>query len=483
MTALPVVPEWEPVLGASARASRRRVDRDAIERRAAELGLQPLRWPRELAARHARGDAGRDVRQADRPRGRVLAGGVPPGVRRRAGPRRQRHGADRRGRLRDAPDRGAEGDRAALGRDGARARAARGPHGGSRARCRRSRSASAVLRDRTCSSGRSRPERSAMKANRAFELIVSRGGLEPAFLADPRPARPDRGRVDRRRRGRRCSGTCRPRRRRGCSGSCAPTSSGSTRTSSSRAGRALTRRGSCVRVSATGREGRDADRGAEPARADARAPRGRVAGDRADLELAVEVDMAATPAARAGDARTRSRRLVVRACALGAARGPAGQRRVPRRRFELYSRVNVGRRGRDRRTRRDPDRVRRRPQDARRSSSREIARLEDRRAAGKLSPPELAAATFTVWNAGGARDREREPVIVPPQAAALQLRRDPGDAGRPRRSRSSPGQSMTLTLACDHRILYGEPAAALPGGDPAPAARRGPRSGAARATL
>lgn len=24
-----------------------------------------------------------------------------------------------------------------------------------------------------------------MKANRAFELIVSRGGLEPAFLADP----------------------------------------------------------------------------------------------------------------------------------------------------------------------------------------------------------------------------------------------------------------------------------------------------------
>jgi hypothetical protein len=25
-----------------------------------------------------------------------------------------------------------------------------------------------------------------MKANRAFELIVSRGGREPAFLADPR---------------------------------------------------------------------------------------------------------------------------------------------------------------------------------------------------------------------------------------------------------------------------------------------------------
>jgi 2-hydroxychromene-2-carboxylate isomerase len=51
MTALPVVPEWEPVLGsqisAAATAPDRapRPDREAIERRAAELGLQPLRWP------------------------------------------------------------------------------------------------------------------------------------------------------------------------------------------------------------------------------------------------------------------------------------------------------------------------------------------------------------------------------------------------------------------------------------------------------
>jgi 2-hydroxychromene-2-carboxylate isomerase len=42
MAALPVVPEWEPVLFGSTDA---RVDRDAIARRAVVLGLQPLRWP------------------------------------------------------------------------------------------------------------------------------------------------------------------------------------------------------------------------------------------------------------------------------------------------------------------------------------------------------------------------------------------------------------------------------------------------------
>jgi 2-hydroxychromene-2-carboxylate isomerase len=41
MTALPVVPEWEPVLGGRAVAR----DRRAIERCAIELGLQPVRWP------------------------------------------------------------------------------------------------------------------------------------------------------------------------------------------------------------------------------------------------------------------------------------------------------------------------------------------------------------------------------------------------------------------------------------------------------
>jgi 2-hydroxychromene-2-carboxylate isomerase len=45
MSALPVVPEWEPVLGRHLRAAQPDPDRGAIERRAAELELQPLRWP------------------------------------------------------------------------------------------------------------------------------------------------------------------------------------------------------------------------------------------------------------------------------------------------------------------------------------------------------------------------------------------------------------------------------------------------------
>jgi 2-hydroxychromene-2-carboxylate isomerase len=46
MTALPVVPEWEPVLAASLGVvDPGPRDRDEIERRALGSGLQPLRWP------------------------------------------------------------------------------------------------------------------------------------------------------------------------------------------------------------------------------------------------------------------------------------------------------------------------------------------------------------------------------------------------------------------------------------------------------
>ena len=68
-------------------------------------------WPPD--ARH--GDAGGDLRQAHRPRGGVLAGLLSPGVRRGPRPRRREHGADRGGGLRDAPERRAEGHRAAFG--------------------------------------------------------------------------------------------------------------------------------------------------------------------------------------------------------------------------------------------------------------------------------------------------------------------------------------------------------------------------------
>lgn len=45
MTALPTVPEWEPVLAADLPGPHTPSDRSVIEGWVAELGLQPLRWP------------------------------------------------------------------------------------------------------------------------------------------------------------------------------------------------------------------------------------------------------------------------------------------------------------------------------------------------------------------------------------------------------------------------------------------------------
>ncbi len=50
MAALPVVPEWEPVLGTTIGLREPEPDREGLERIADEQGIQPLRWPRQLAA-------------------------------------------------------------------------------------------------------------------------------------------------------------------------------------------------------------------------------------------------------------------------------------------------------------------------------------------------------------------------------------------------------------------------------------------------
>jgi 2-hydroxychromene-2-carboxylate isomerase len=48
MAMLPVVPEWEPVLGSDlARAEPEPLDRDRVERHITQLGLQPIRWPQK----------------------------------------------------------------------------------------------------------------------------------------------------------------------------------------------------------------------------------------------------------------------------------------------------------------------------------------------------------------------------------------------------------------------------------------------------
>ena len=74
---------------------------------------------------------------------------------------------------------------------------------------------------------------------------------------------------------------------------------------------------------------------------------------------------------------------------------------------------------------------------------------------GTITPPELSGGTFTVSNLGMYGVTNFSAVINPPQAALLAV----GAAGTQGRSSTSgrivARHLMGVTLACDHRILYG----------------------------
>jgi pyruvate dehydrogenase E2 component (dihydrolipoamide acetyltransferase) len=95
--------------------------------------------------------------------------------------------------------------------------------------------------------------------------------------------------------------------------------------------------------------------------------------------------------------------------------------------------------------------------------ARETRALAVRVRDGSITPPELGGGTFTVSNLGMFAVTAFTAIINPPQAAILSVgsmqpravARDEGDGQRKVVSR----QQMTVTLACDHRILYGADAA------------------------
>lgn len=154
-----------------------------------------------------------------------------------------------------------------------------------------------------------------------------------------------------------------------------------------------------------------------------------------NLELAVEVTLESAP--------TTAR--LVGACALTLAEHPRVNAAYRDGRFELFSRVNVGVVLASESSYLIPTVF-----DADRKSSQELAaELNELAAAGRegrLASPAFTGATFTLWNAGAHGITAASIPPVPPQAAALA-------AGALRRGVG------TLTLACDHRILYGEWAA------------------------
>jgi pyruvate dehydrogenase E2 component (dihydrolipoamide acetyltransferase) len=100
--------------------------------------------------------------------------------------------------------------------------------------------------------------------------------------------------------------------------------------------------------------------------------------------------------------------------------------------------------------------------DADEKSLGEIARatraLIERVRDGTISPPELSGGTFTVSNLGMYGIRTFTAIINPPQAAILSV------GSLEPRAVAHDGElrlrhTMSLTLACDHRLLYGADAA------------------------
>jgi pyruvate dehydrogenase E2 component (dihydrolipoamide acetyltransferase) len=176
-----------------------------------------------------------------------------------------------------------------------------------------------------------------------------------------------------------------------------------------------------------------------------------------DMEQAVVERSAIKAGAGEGDVVPSLNDLVVKACALALKEFPRANGGYKDGHFELYERVNVG--------------VAVAAQDALvvptvfdadRKTLREIASetrtLAARVRDGSITPPELSGGTFSVSNLGMYGVREFVAIINPPQAGLLSVG---AVEQRPvvRDDEIVARHMMSVTLACDHRILYGADAA------------------------
>jgi pyruvate dehydrogenase E2 component (dihydrolipoamide acetyltransferase) len=177
--------------------------------------------------------------------------------------------------------------------------------------------------------------------------------------------------------------------------------------------------------------------------------------------LSAEVEMTAAVEARArikaaageGDVVPSLNDLVVKACAIALREHPRANGAYRDGKLELYSRVNVGVAVAARDALVVPTIF-----DADRKGLREIATearaLAQRVREGTVTPPELSGGTFTVSNLGMYGISNFSAVINPPQAAILAV----GEVAEKPVARDGEleiARLMGVTLACDHRILYG----------------------------
>jgi pyruvate dehydrogenase E2 component (dihydrolipoamide acetyltransferase) len=178
-----------------------------------------------------------------------------------------------------------------------------------------------------------------------------------------------------------------------------------------------------------------------------------------DFELRCEVDMSATVELRdrlrqIADPAPSYNDFIVKAAALALREFPRVNASYRDGAVEAYGRVNVGIA-----VAADEALVVPTIFDADRLSLGEIARkgreLASRVREGVISPAELAGGTFTVSNLGMFGTDSFSAVINPPQAAILAV-----GSLKPRALVLENGElaarpTIILTLACDHRVLYG----------------------------
>jgi pyruvate dehydrogenase E2 component (dihydrolipoamide acetyltransferase) len=86
--------------------------------------------------------------------------------------------------------------------------------------------------------------------------------------------------------------------------------------------------------------------------------------------------------------------------------------------------------------------------------------LAERARAGRLRPPDIAGATFTISNLGMYEVDAFHAIITPPQAAILAVGRI-ADRVVPIAGQPGVRPMMTMTLSCDHRVVDGARAAAF----------------------
>jgi pyruvate dehydrogenase E2 component (dihydrolipoamide acetyltransferase) len=172
-----------------------------------------------------------------------------------------------------------------------------------------------------------------------------------------------------------------------------------------------------------------------------------------DMSRAVEARAAIKEAAADDGVVPSFNDMVVKACAIALREHPRANGAYRDGKLELYSRVNVG--------------VAVAAQDALvvptvfdadlkglRQIAAEVREVAGKVRDGTVTPPELSGGTFTVSNLGMYGIDSFAAVINPPQAGILAVG---GIVEKPvvRDGEVATANMMSVTLACDHRILYG----------------------------